>query len=359
MPEPDATKHTPDAALPDGAGDARWFPVDLHVPERRFGFANLDVDALERSTFLDTRLDAALSSVENVPADALAAVPLPPRPPAWLFHTSFCGSTLLARALHVPDWQVALKEPLVLRRLGDARDAGWDVGELTDLAARLLARPWSNAGGVLVKATHAALNVAHDLLDATPASRAVLLTSSLDDFLVSNLKKPRETLEKVPALAERALRAGSLHRRLPPQALQPPDLLAAVALQWAAQRDVLSALATRFGERVRVLDFEDLAREPVEVSLACSRWWGLPAPAEATRARAQQVAQRNAKAVDVAYGADQRAHEALLVQDRHGADLARARAWADRYVLPALEAPLPMTTPGDWGMNATQHGATR
>ncbi len=330
------------------AGDASWFPVDLHVPERRFAFARLDVDALERSTFMDTRLDAPLSCVDNVPVDGVAALPMPARPPAWLFHTSFCGSTLLARALHVPPAQVALKEPLVLRRLGDARHAGWEVADLCGVSARLLARPWADGGGVLVKATHAALNVAADLLDATPGSRAVLLTSSLDDFLVSNLKKPRDTLEKVPALAERALQAGTLHRRLPPQALQPPDLLCAVALQWAAQRDVLSRLATRFADRVRVLDFSQLARDPVEVTLACARWWRLPASEETVRARASDVARRNAKAVDVSYSAAQREQETRLVQERHGEDLACTHAWAQRFVLPALDAPLSMTDPGDW-----------
>src|SRR5690348_55364 len=85
-----------DATLPVRAPDARWFPVDLHVPERRFDMAMFDVEVLERSTFLDTRLDATLASIEHVPADRFAGLP-PQRAPAWLFHTSFCGSTLLAR----------------------------------------------------------------------------------------------------------------------------------------------------------------------------------------------------------------------------------------------------------------------
>src|SRR5688572_9854321 len=205
---------TPTDSAPPSLADAHWFPVDLHVPERRFAFARLDVEALERSTFMDTRLNAQLASLEPVDADRAAALAQPAHAPAWLFHTSFCGSTLLARALHVPPYQVALKEPLVLRRLGDARHAGWDTGDLPSTTARLLARPWNDGGGVLIKATHAALNIAGDLLDASPDSRAVLLTSSLDDFLVSNLKKPADTLAKVPELAERALRAGTLHARL-------------------------------------------------------------------------------------------------------------------------------------------------
>lgn len=338
------------AIAAERVGDASWFPIDLHVPERRFSFARLGLDALERSTFMDTRLDATIEQVEAVPADALAAaMPVAPPTPAWLFHTSFCGSTLLARALHVPPHQVVLKEPLLLRRLGDARHAGWPLDDLCELSVKLLSRPWSPGGGVLIKATHAALNIAPELLAPTPGSRAVVLTSSLDDFLVSNLKKSAETQSKVPALAERALQAGSLHLRLPRQALQPPDLLCAAALQWAAQRDLVAALAVQFGgERVRVLDFNDLVGDLATVAAGCSRWLQLPAPAQAIAARAREVAGSNAKAVSVAYGAQQRAQEARLVRDRHRDDLNRAHDWAARHLLPAMGAALPMTSPGDW-----------
>jgi len=336
-----------DASLPTLAGDARWFPVDLHVPERRFEMAVLDVEALERSNFLDTRLDAALESVDTVPAERFASLSSQPSP-AWLFHTSFCGSTLLARAAHLPPYHVALKEPLVLRRLGDARNSDWPIDGLCDTAVRLLSRPWPPGGNVLVKTTHAALNIAPDLLRATPDSRAVLLTSTLDDFLVSNLKKTAETQAKVPELAERALRAGTLHARLPAQALEPPDLLCAVALQWAAQRDLLGALVRDFGGRVRVLDFATLANDPENVVIACARWWRWSSPDGALRERARAIAQRNAKAMSVEYSAQQRAQEAQMVQARFGAELARARDWAGRFLLPYLGTPLPMQPPQEW-----------
>jgi hypothetical protein len=336
------------ATMPPRATDAHWFPVDLHVPDRRFDMATLDVEALERSTFLDTRLDAALASVDAVPAERLAALPMPERPPAWLFHTSFCGSTLLARAAHVPAYQVALKEPLVLRRLGDARHAGWSIDGLCETAVSLLSRPWTQGGHVLLKATHAALNIAPDLLRATPGSRAVLLTSTLGDFLVSNIKKTPETQAKVPELAERALRAGTLHARLPPQALQPPDLLCAAALQWAAQRDLLGGLVSGFAERVRVLDFATLAEDPENTVSACAHWWRLPAPEGALRERTREVAHRNAKAMSVEYSAQQRANEARMVGERFSAELARSHAWAERFILPYMGPPLPMQPPRDW-----------
>jgi hypothetical protein len=81
------------------------------------------------------------------------------------------------------------------------------------------------------------------------------------------------------------------------------------------------------------------------MSLACSRWWGLPATEEAIRARAADVAQRNAKAMDVSYSAAQREQEGCLVQDHHGDDLKRAHEWARRFVLPVLD---PLPTTGEW-----------
>ena len=232
--------------------EATWFPVDLHVPERWFGFARIAPEVVARSSFLDTRIEATLGDLDAVPVDRLPPLPSPDAV-GWLFHTSFCGSTLLARLLHGGACTV-LREPLVLRRLGDARRSAWAVDGLLEPAVRLLGRPWVPGGRVIVKPTHAALNVAGDLLDAASASRGVVLTSSLDDFLVSNIKKTPETHAKVPELAERALNASSFGTRLPAAALAAPDLVAAVALHWAAQREICAELLARAGGRLRTLD---------------------------------------------------------------------------------------------------------
>ncbi|GAB6195945.1 hypothetical protein [Lysobacter xanthus] len=328
--------------------DAREFPVDLHVPDRRFGFLTIDDGVVERSTFLDTRIDAPLDHARAVDVDALPALPVPERL-GWLFHTSFCGSTLLARALHGGS-RTVLREPLVLRRLGDARRSGWPVDGLLVPAVRLLGRPWSPGGFVLVKPTHAALNVGRELLDAAPASRGIVLTSTFDDFLVSNLKKTAETQAKVPELAERALNASPFGTRLPPAALAPPDLLAAVALQWAAQREVCAVLLSHAGGRLRTLAAERLYHAPVDSALATARWLGCDEDAGALRTSARAAASRNAKAVDVAYDAAARARDAAAIAARHAAQLRATRTWFDRHVAPhmtpvahALEESVPLS----------------
>jgi len=327
--------------------DARWFPVDLHVPARRYGFLRLDDAALARSSFLDTRIEASLADATPMDAGQISVKGAPARL-SWLFHTSFCGSTLLARALHVPPHQVCLKEPLVLRRMGDARHAGVAFESLIAPTLRLLARPWHPGGDVVVKPTHAALNVASALLAGAPDSKAVFLTSSLDDFLVSNLKKTPETQAKIPDLAERALSAGSFHQRLPAAALAPPDLLCAAGLQWAAQRELMQDIVEAAGHgRVRAVDMRWLLRDLEQVAWQCMQWLGLPAPRAAFEDGCRQVAMRNAKAIETPYGPGQRMQDMALVTGLYAPQLAQAGEWLGRHVIPSMR-PAAFADPQPW-----------
>lgn len=320
--------------------DPRVFPVDLDVAARRFAFLAIDEAVLERSAFLDTRIEAPLAQAVPVPVAALAALRDPPRPPAFLWHTSFCCSTLLARALHLPPAVVALKEPLVLRRLSDAHDAGKPLGELPQLALRLLARPWAPGAAVLVKPTHAALNIAAPLLAAMPGARGVVLHSTLDDFLVSNLKKREETRRRVPRLAERALRASGLAAKLPRAARTPPGFLETVALQWTAQTALAQQVLAGAGPgRLRAVAERDLLADLPGVALACAAWLDLPVAEGAVRARAAAIGRQHAKDATLAYDPAARAQEAARVRARHGAALDTALAWARRHLLPLLASP--------------------
>ena len=327
--------------------DPHWFPVDLHVPGRCFGFVNIDEGVLDRSSFLDTRIEASMSdaipvSVSDIPSQ------LPEARVNWLFHTSFCGSTLASRALHLPPYLTSLREPLVLRRLGDARHSGLPIDGLIEPTLRLLARPWHGGDTVVIKPTHASLNIAADLLGATPSSRAVVLTSSLPDFLVSNLKKTAESQAKIPALAERALRASGFAQRLAPEALQPPDLLCAAALQWAAQRELVHELTERMGHaRVRSMDMEWLLADLFGAMSRVADWLKVEMPPESLRQRCEQMALRNAKAMETPYGADRREQEKAMIEEWYSAPLARAQSWADEWLLPAMH-PDARRNPGQW-----------
>lgn len=336
-----STATSPDWFMPpsEGLREARWFAVDLHVPRREFGFLRLDEAVLESSAFLDNRIDAPWEQARPMPADEIPLGSLPLSNAAFLFHTSFCCSTLLARALHLPPYGVALKEPLLLRRLADARFSGWDVADLLPAAARLLARPWHDQGAVLLKPTHVALNIAVDLANALPSARGVVVTSTLEDFLVSNIKKSTETQSKVPALAERALAFTDYHVRLEVDAFSPPDFLSAVALQWCAQQEAIGEIIDKLGpSRLRVVQERDLLADLESSVLRCAQWLQWPVPEEALRAHVAVIGQRHAKANERTFDVGQRAREATMLREKFDAPIRSALAWAERCLYPAMRS---------------------
>lgn len=315
--------------------DPRWFPVDLDPVTPRFAMLRIDEGHVTGPAFMDNRLGVDFAAATPVSLPTLPALPAPPCA-AWLFHTSFCCSTLLARALQDTPACMVYREPLVLRRLSDARDRGMAVADWMQPTTRLLFRPWREDGAVVVKPTHAALNIAADLLAATPGSRAIALLSSLEDFLVSNIKKTPETHAKVPTLVERAVRAGSLRHRLSGREIDPPSLLAAVALQWVAQRELLVDIDERMPGRLRFMDASQVLADLSGAARDCLEWWGLPADMATLRDRAVAVANVNAKQTSATYSASRREQDAEQLSRMFTRELTEARDWFECEILPVI-----------------------
>ena len=320
--------------------DASYFPVDLDVPRGRVHLLRIAPEVLSRSVFLDNRIDAPLAQADRLEWSAIAPLLPAATTPAFLFHTSFCCSTLLARALHHVPERVALKEPLVTRRLADARAQGLGIEHPAALCVRLLARPWAERGRVLIKPTHAALNVAAELLEVEREARGVLLFGGLEDFLVSNLKKTAETQARVRPLAERAMAATAWTRSLPDHARAPETWPRWVALQWAAQLAVARDLfASEAEPRLRSLREIDLLENLPETVVACARWLQLPHEPAALAAHALACAGEHAKAPGQRYGMQRRREEADFIRRSFGPDILDALRWAERELFPSLGEP--------------------
>lgn len=315
--------------------DPSWFPVDFDVHRREVHFLTVPEALVEQSSFVDSRMPLDFSTAEVVPLDALPV--LPPQPsPVWLWHTSFCGSTLMARMLHLAPYSVSLREPLLLRRWSDACRAGLATQAFQRTLVPWLSRPWSPNGKVLIKPTHAALNIASELMAAYPAARGILLLSSLQDFLLSHLKKTQETLQKIPLLADRALRASAFVSRLPTDALAPPDPLCGAALQWAAQREVIADWLLRDRSRIRVLHWEQVREDLLTAAIRAAAWLQLDLPEHALRKHVLECAGFHAKAPTRAYGVDVQQREATWLLGEYREEIAAAMRWAEKQLLPFM-----------------------
>jgi len=314
------------------------FPMDLDIRNRRFLFRRTSIEALRSNAFLDNRFSGADEAVQPVDVGALRNLDLTPAPlRGYLLHTSFCCSTLLARLLDFPGRSLALKEPLILRRLSDAALHGTHDPELTAAAVQLLFRDIADGSALLVKPTHVALNIAGGLLACAPGAKALLITSTLEDFMISNIKKSEDTQRKVPELVERFMAASDLPARLPPEAFDPPSLLAGVALQWHAQRQLVDDLINSpDGKSVRVIQENALLQEPDATLRAALDWLGWRVPDDEIDAQILRVMNRHAKSTGRAYNLQEKNHETDLLRRKFSDELALAQQWSARYLNPFL-----------------------
>lgn len=257
-------------ALPsvrDVALDPEWIPHALEPDSQHLSSVFVPRAARADLVFLADGHFKGKFAKATFPISALAAeaADAAQAPLHFIFNTSFCCSTLLARALDIPGVAAALREPNILVDLAERlirADSAQDRASL-EICSRLLARPLGPAERVIVKPSNFANRLAEPLLSLRPDSRAVLLYSDASTFFHSLLK--RGLLARINArklyqnlTAWTALDFGFS----PAETFEQTDLQIA-GLAWLMQIAHFQCLAERFGSaRIIVLNSADLLAEP-------------------------------------------------------------------------------------------------
>jgi hypothetical protein len=121
-----------------------------------------------------------------VPIDDLRGAGLQTGPVQFIFHSGFCRSTLLLRAL-CPEGRVfGLNEPEIinsLARLSDPSDA------LIGLVVDLLSRPHAAGQSILIKPSNFVNRLIPNIMRTRSDAHAILLTGTLDEFLWAIVRK--------------------------------------------------------------------------------------------------------------------------------------------------------------------------
>ena len=241
-----------------------------------------------------------------------------------------------------------LREPATLLQLADlGRGRTTSVRsetELLPLTLNLLMRPFATGERVLIKPTNLANNLAPALLDLHPASRALLLYDELESFLLSVLKRPRESERGIEQFLARFL-ADPVGRAWAAANPLPEELAERAALAWTLQILELRAwLESTTRERVRVLTATELLADPVAALQACAEWMDIGLTgAEASGIAAGPLWMRHAKHPSLAYTPARRREEQALARRlldkplHDGLDYARAA-----FGIGAADFPFPL-----------------
>ncbi|WP_306016454.1 hypothetical protein [Oceanicaulis sp. MMSF_3324] len=309
-------------------------------------FIRADRDRLSEAPFLDQRWrqphdELAALSVQNMVSHAPKSAP-----PAFIWHSAFCCSTLLAGVLDHEGAALGVREPDMLMTLANLKRQGQGVSGVLPAVLNWLSRGYDAGERAVIKPTNLANNLMSDAMAASPSSKAILLTSSLRAFLVSIVKKGEagrafaRFMYTVFAMDGRALSISEIDR------LRLTDLQIA-ALVWHMQIAEMNALSQGEGSgRVAWLDGDAFIARPEPVLARVAEFLELDlTAAQIAQAASGPKMSRNAKAPEQGFAAASRAEQNEQIARSLGPDLDRIIEWSyglhadtpsDAPVAPAL-----------------------
>jgi len=219
---------------------ADWFPDRFDAASASCSFVKADLATIASQTFLDHRWNRARLEQRSASASSLLSVLPQDRPNLnFIWHTGFCCSTLLAKALGDPANNLSLCEPQILVHAADAKRAGVFVREpafsdIPKLIFHLLARKMPPALAVTVKPAPAA-NVLLREAAAHTSGAMLFLYSDCRSFLISTAKLGEEGRKYARRMFIALLGDGHPQAQWPPGKLLLLSDLELAALVWHMQ----------------------------------------------------------------------------------------------------------------------------
>ena len=345
MIAPSTPAPAPDAlAAADLLEDPAWFLERVVVQLDKAVFRRATRQSVSEAVFLDHRWANDDAPTATLPLGALRAC-AGWEPPAMIWHSAFCCSTLITDLLDAQGVCLALKEPGVLVDLAAARRAGAPAADDQMCRAVLgrLARSPSAGERVVIKPS----NGANALIAVDSGGPALFLYSSCRDFVTSVVAGlPAHAGGEERRRFARALmldRATSLRPSIPWRLhdLAVMTDLQVAALLWHAQVMEFRAAARQRGAgRARSLDCAAFLADPGRTLAAIDDFMGLGlGAAHIEAALGGEKLGRHAKTRDSAFNPSRRDQQMAAAAESIGPVLDGVVAWSYQVC--------PATPPGD------------
>ncbi|WOR15954.1 hypothetical protein RYZ27_04660 [Hyphomonas sp. FCG-A18] len=320
--------------LSDILGDPNWFPVHFDLQKDTLTFLHTNRDKLSNGAFLDQRFYNQDDRFQPVRlSDALKANVPSGQPIHWIFHTAFCASTLMARALDVPGKVLALKEPDILMQLTNAvrmahrnNQPLQPVLQLRDLILSLLARRFHPDEAILIKPTNPANLIIPDIM--ARGENALFMTSPLETFLISILRKGEEGAAFMRNLYNIFNLDGTgLSKISERDALRFTDMQIA-ALVWQHQHEDMTAAAIQQPSLVRAIEGLAFPEDRLPYMRAVSTFLGLSLTEADLQANAEgPVFAEHSKFAGQGFDTSAREQEIATLKAMHGDRLKATLDW--------------------------------
>ena len=172
--------------ISDIESNPEWIPHALNTETRSVEFLRVPEERYSAPGFLFEYAPTDPADRRSVSFDQVIEMKVEALPLHFIFHTAFCRSTLLARALNIPGISLGMSEPGIIASLASG---GAKAEPLIAPLLRLLGRKRPGIDAVFVKPTNHANRLIPALLRAQPDARTVLMTNPVSPFLQSVRKR--------------------------------------------------------------------------------------------------------------------------------------------------------------------------
>lgn len=338
-PGGDLRKITKPATQLEIAGSALWHLYDYDLNQQTFALMRIEEELYRAASFLDGRIRE--HDCPTVAYELKHLAQMFPRlgddrgPMGFIFHVGHCGSTLLSRALAASRRALPFREPKTLRTLSAhqreldtplsfmARDHwAWLLTTIIDSLARRFDPDQVN----VVKATSTGNNLIDPILDEGENHTAILLYVTLETYLATMLGKGRQggdlwtqASTRMKDWIDLAGEPGfSLYQ------LDPPQL---AALSWLTSMNHMLNARERFGERVKMLDFDALLAQPETHLAEAATFFGLESEADSIVRGFAEVSSAYSKRPEKRYTPGTRAQLLNLTRSEHGGEIRAGLDW--------------------------------
>lgn len=323
----------------DVAKDPHWYLHDINLDKASLFFVKTEQLALSTCSFLDHRFDIRGLPSVSIPLSNLLDLTesINSVAPTFVFHTAFCCSTLIARCLDLESVNLSLKEPAVLMALANYHRVAHPLlanpeqaKAIYTLVTRLLFRPFGESQSVLVKPTNTVNNIILPLMATHSQSRALLLHSDLESFLISILKKGEQGRGFARQLFSIFLMDSPEAQQLDSTRLLRMTDSQIAAITWHLQSEMFFDVFKVYDPtRVSSLHCDRLLENPREVLESVVNFFELkPLNQNFELLMNQAPLQSNAKTPDEKFGADTRNQEYEAARRTFSEALSVITPWA-------------------------------
>jgi len=314
--------------------------IDLQADHAVFFETNRRL--LSEAAFVDGRSDIAVGPPEFARlSELMRTAPREPAPERFIFHLSFCGSTLLSRLIDAPGQSLVLKEPNCLvdlatwkslkRRSGGTTER---LGPALQLARYALRRPFELGEAVTVKPSSWANNLIDELAADGAGILPLFVTIDRPGFLRAVFRGGTARLTFTAQLAwHMASGMTGADELLAAAAATGSDPLAKAAnLALLAHHLQLAA----FGRALRrggwgadhIIDVRAITESPLDAATKACRALRLALETEDLERNVERVAGRHSKQPLIGYSPAHRRTDDQAVLAHHGEAIASALSWA-------------------------------